>query len=184
MPAAESVPWVRKLQPPWKSKLHRLIWFVRFCLVRFLYVFFWSRWSGMIFLAGGVGLFSFSFLTGAINLHGIFVHEGRCWTVNIDMMPLDLTFCDLVSNITHVYFILYFLFQFVLPHADLLISWTTLFLSEISNSFEMLSPAISSIAKQRASTWRDLLCGVNVILLILTSNNHSDPIIKWPQVII
>jgi hypothetical protein len=35
-------------------------------------------------------------------------HEGRCWTVNIDMMPLDLTFCDLVSNITHVYFILYF----------------------------------------------------------------------------
>lgn len=40
------------------------------------------------------------------------------------MMPLDLTFCDLVSNITHVYFILFYIsfFQFVLPHADLLIS--------------------------------------------------------------
>jgi hypothetical protein len=74
----------------------------------------------MIFLAGGVGLLFFFLFDWRNQLAWYFCSRGALVNGQFDMMPLDLTFCDycLISPMS-IFFS--FLFQFVLPLADLLI---------------------------------------------------------------
>jgi hypothetical protein len=61
----------------------------------------------MIFLAGGVGLLFFFLFDWRNQLAWYFCSRGALVNGQFDMMPLDLTFCDLLSNITHVYFLFF-----------------------------------------------------------------------------